>query len=272
MLRIDDNDAIRSRPEFVDDIFYTLDWLEIECDMGPESPEDFVANFSQRHRMDLHESFLKELMKVPQLMYSCSCSRKEIQEQSQSGLYPGTCRDKEIKWSQKNVAWRVKVPEELEVSYKEWSSGSRQSIFPGQQMGDFVVRRKDGLPSYQLVSLVDDIYYGVNFIVRGSDLCDSTAAQIFLARSVSPEKGSWISGAKAFLENEFFHHTLLLDSAGHKLSKSKGAASVHLMRKWGKRPVEVYRMVAEYCGLPEESAISLNSLLEAFQPALLLKK
>ena len=272
MLRIDDNDAIRSRPEFVDDIFYTLEWLGIEYDLGPEGPEDFAVNFSQRHRMDLYESFLKELIKVPRLMYPCSCSRKEIQEQSQNGLYPGTCRDKEVNTSQKNVAWRVQVPEHLEVSYKEWSSGSRQSIFPGQRMGDFVVRRKDGLPSYQLVSLVDDIYYGVNFIVRGSDLCDSTAAQIFLAKSISPENRSWGSGAKAFFETEFFHHPLLLDSAGQKLSKSKGAASVHWMRERGKRPVEVYRMVAGYCGLPEESAASLSSLLEAFQPASLLKK
>lgn len=264
LLRIDDSDTSRTRPEFIEDVFYTLDWLGLDYDSGPEGPQDFATKYSQQHRLPMYASLLDELRSLPGMVYACNCSRKEIRQQSQSGLYPGICRSRSLPYNKNNVAWRMRVPENEEVNYYEWATGSVKSSTVGGRMGDFVIRRKDGLPAYQLVSLADDIFYNVNFIVRGIDLRDSTAAQIYLANCLSRKEGKWGSGAKSFLKTDFFHHPLIRDNAGEKLSKSKGAASVHMMRAAGKKPQDIYRAVAGFCGLPDECAHTLSDLLSAF--------
>ncbi len=263
ILRIDDSDASRSRPEYVEDIFYTLDWLGLDYDIGPDGPDAFDACFSQRHRLGMYESFLEDLKNTEGLVYACSCSRKEIRQQNDNGLYKGGCRSKALAFSGKNIAWRVHVPEQTDVCYREWLTGKEERYPLSCRTGDFVVRRKDGLPAYQLVSLADDIFYGVNFIVRGSDLCGSTAAQIYLARCLGAQQGKWQTGAQDFAEASFFHHPLILNNAGEKLSKSKGAASVHFLRESGREPQEIYREVARFCGVPDAYILSLPDLLDA---------
>lgn len=268
LLRIDDSDASRSRPEFIDDIFQTLDWLQLDYDLGPEGPADFARNFSQSRRMDLYQSVLEALRETPGRVYACSCSRKQIQQQSATGLYPGSCREKGLSFSSKKAAWRIHVPEEQLITYTEEMDRSSRQIQLGREMGDFVIRRKDRIPAYQLTSLADDMYFGVNLLVRGNDLQLSTAAQLYLAEKLNLS-AEWSKAAAGFQQAAFFHHPLVRNQQGEKLSKSKGASSIAEMRRAGKGPALVYQSVAGFLGIPVNEAVGLSDLLHRFHPSLL---
>jgi glutamyl/glutaminyl-tRNA synthetase len=102
-------------------------------------------------------------------------------------------------------------------------------------MRDFVVRKKDGFPAYQLSSVVDDLHYGVDLIVRGQDLWASTLAQLYLSSALD---------AAAFREIRFYHHPLLATGAGEKLSKSAGATSIRYLRQQGLQAADIYALIA----------------------------
>lgn len=263
LLRIDDSDAARSRPEFIDDIFHTLDWLGLDYDLGPAGPEDFNRHYSQQHRAELYSDVLHAISSTSGRVYACSCSRRQIRQQSREGIYPGSCRDKALPLDRKNTAWRIRVPEMQEVSFDGMLCRQAVQLALGKQMGDFVIRRKDGLPAYQLVSLADDMHYGVNLIVRGSDLCESTGAQLYLAQCLNNVPNNWQVRAKAFLGTTFCHHGLIRNESGDKLSKSKGAAAVMQLREAGEGPQEVYQRVAVYAGITQQIH-HLPDLLEKF--------
>ena len=109
-------------------------------------------------------------------------------------------------------------------------------------MQEFIVRKKDGFPAYQLTSIIDDLQYGVDLVVRGEDLLPSTLAQQFLAAVLRRD---------AFREITFHHHPLLMASLGEKLSKSAGATSVQYLRKQGKTAAEIYTLIAGMLGKEE---------------------
>lgn len=237
VLRIDDLDAERMRPEYLDDIFYTLDWLGIDYDEGPQNVEDFTKNYSQHKRLDLYFEALKALKNHKSAtLYACNCSRKQIRDSSKNGIYPNTCRLKNVDFEEKNTAWRILVPENTLISFQEHQ---KTPIFHqlDATMGDFIVRQKNGLPAYQLASVVDDDYFNINFIVRGEDLLNSTAAQVFLAQyfeNISPKT--------------YFHHPLVTNTEGVKLSKSQGAGSLKDWREQGRSPLELYKQAEEWLG------------------------
>jgi glutamyl-tRNA synthetase len=129
----------------------------------------------------------------------------------------------------------------IDVPFKELNLGMVNGKLPGI-LTDFVVRKKDGMPSYQLTSLVDDLHYGVDLIVRGKDLWGSTIAQVYLSKFF-PEN--------TFAENTFYHHQLIHGPNNQKLSKSSDVTSIQLLRKTGKKKEEIYRMIAEAVGLNE---------------------
>jgi glutamyl-tRNA synthetase len=120
--------------------------------------------------------------------------------------------------------------------------GKRTLPFPAE-MKDFVVRKKDGFPAYQLASLADDIYFKVDLVVRGEDLQNSTLAQLYLAG---------VLGAGAF-SGSVFHHHVLLRSGNEKLSKSAGDTSIQELRKQGKKPGEIWQMAATMAGMREDA-------------------
>ena len=264
LLRIDDMDAARKRPEYVEDIFRTLEWLGLDYDLGPQGPDDFERHFSQRHRLELYHSVLEDLKQVPGLLYACRCSRKEIQQKSKNGLYPGTCRKENLRFDSKKNTVRLTLPDQVVVSYFELLSQKEVDLPLGKQMGDYVVWRKDGLPAYQLFSLVDDMDYGINLLIRGNDLCESTAAQLYLAECIYRKGKIFRKEAGDFMNAGFLHHPLLLNSEGEKLSKSKGAASLLKMRIAGKGPEEIYARVARFIGLPEDDFPTAQALLKAW--------
>jgi len=101
------------------------------------------------------------------------------------------------------------------------------------------VRKKDGFPSYQLTSVIDDLRYRVDVVVRGEDLWQSTLAQHELASAL---------GAADFMQKTFYHHPLIKDSAGNKLSKSAGATSIKYLREQGKSAGDVYNLIGNILG------------------------
>jgi glutamyl/glutaminyl-tRNA synthetase len=105
-----------------------------------------------------------------------------------------------------------------------------------ESMRDFIVRKKDGFPAYQLASVADDIYFGVDLIVRGEDLWESTLAQIYLAAFLDE---------KNFLRATFHHHALLMTGENEKMSKSAGATSILQLKKENKTPQQIYALIEE---------------------------
>jgi glutamyl/glutaminyl-tRNA synthetase len=266
LLRIDDLDAERMRLEYVEDIFRTLDWLGIEWDEGPMSVADFQQNWSQHHRLDLYQNMLEKLKNTDGTsrfgreggVYACHCSRKQIKEASVNGLYPQTCRFKNLNFDEKETAWRIHIPEGSTVSFKNYDL-ENQSITNNQStisntIGDFVVKQKNGLPAYQVASLADDAHFGVNFIVRGADLLPSTAAQIFLAQQL---------GLTKFADSLFIHHGLLTNEEGEKLSKSQGASALAEGQKAHKTPEKLIQQTAQWLNLPKIG--NLNELIDVLK-------
>ncbi len=206
LLRIDDLDAARVRPEYLDDVFRVVSWLGLEIHGGPSDVAEFRRDYSQTLRTEYYRDEVRRLPEV----FACRCSRREL---AGGGPYPGTCRLAGLELAAGRTALRATVPRPCPVPV-----GSR-TVDVAAEMGDFVVWRRDDLPAYQLASVVDDRDLGVNAVVRGLDLFDSTAAQLFLAP---------LLGAQSFALADFRHHELVVDAAGRKLSKSAGqrAASI----------------------------------------------
>jgi glutamyl-tRNA synthetase len=259
LLRIDDLDEQRRRLVYVEDIFYTLDWLGLDYDEGPAGVDDFFAHWTQRSRTDLYQQALDRLRHSTNSLYACCCTHRQLQASAvQKGIYAGSCREAGLSLDLPGVAWRLRLPEESRLLCRGWGGVADQQLYPASLMGDFVVRKKDGDPAYQLSSVVDDLYFGVTAVVRGMDLLPSTAAQLYLALVLQEE---------AFLQLRFFHHPLLLDGAGEKLSKSQGAASLQAWREAGQSPARLLDTAARWLGLtpPAEGLSSAAALLALLQ-------
>jgi glutamyl/glutaminyl-tRNA synthetase len=233
LLRIDDIDADRTRAEYLNDIFESLEWLNIEWQEGPTGPDDFTQNWSQHKRIDLYDALLIQLRETHSL-FACTCSRKKL-ESFKSPAYPGICESLNLSMDGTDTAWRLKINSEEHVTFQDRILG--EVTFPlGQETGSFVVRKRDALPSYQLVSLADDAHFRINCVVRGEDLIPSTAMQLYMADQLN------LTG---FRRAEFYHHKLQRDDSGQKLSKSAGSVSLQYMRKRGFHAEEVYTLFAE---------------------------
>jgi len=253
LLRIDDLDAARKRQDYVEDIFYSLDWLGLDYDLGPGGPDDFEAHWSQQHRLDLYDTALN-LLDDRQQLFACHCSRTSIR-QSPDGLHPRACKQQRerISTAADGTAWRIDTCD-ARSSWKDWDSTSR-IVDVDACMRDFVVRRKDGVPAYQVASVVDDGHFGVNLIVRGADLLESTAAQIWLS-SLLPDDPLSVAA--------FHHHVLLTDETGQKFSKSEGANSLRSMRLAGEGADTLYRRFSHLLGFDGPVSSSAEAL-EAFK-------
>lgn len=203
-LRIDDADSSRYRREYVVDIFDTLHDMGISWDVGPRDVEDFELHWSQRTRAEHYRSELNSAVERGLDVYACSCSRA-LQPGPATGGCAGHCRDRGLEWVPGETALRAAVPRDAEVLVH----GSRVRV--AEEMGDVILWRRDDLPSYQLVSVIEDRDLGVTHVVRGIDLLPSTAIQLHLA--------PWLE-AHALVNATFVHHGLVTDASGAKLSKS----------------------------------------------------
>ncbi|WP_190242571.1 glutamate--tRNA ligase family protein [Hymenobacter lapidiphilus] len=146
------------------------------------------------------------------------------------------------------------MPPATAIAWPDLAQGP-QLVALAEELGDFVVRKKDGVAAYQVASVLDDQRLGVNFIVRGQDLRASTAAQLWLA--------GWLPAHAGFTQTRFLHHGLLLDDTGQKLSKSTQTSQQRGMLAEATAPQVVYRAVAALLGLPAGAGESLATLRAA---------
>jgi glutamyl/glutaminyl-tRNA synthetase len=250
LLRIDDADAARKRPEYLEDIFRVLDWLGLDWDMGPTGPEDFEKHWTQAKRVDLYTNLLDELM-GKQLVFACSCSRKQL---GSDGPYPGHCLSKQLPLDTPDVAWRIRMGSETGVSFVDKAMG-HVNINLTDTTGCFVVRKKDGMAAYQLASLADDRHFGVTHIVRGQDLLPSTAMQLYLDGLLD----------RPYLQHcGFWHHPLLTGHEGDKLSKSAGHQAHSLMGSMDK--AVLLNGFAQWMGWPQ--GIGLQEMIALAETSL----
>lgn len=237
LLRIDDLDRQRAQPAYIQDIFDTLNFLEIPWHEGPRNAQEFEWEYSQVHRMELYRAALAEL-REKQALFACDCSRSKIQQADASGAYTGYCRGRGVPFDGAEVSWRLRTDNEAPLTVRTLGEPIVAEL-PREQY-DFVVRKKDGDPAYQLASVLDDEHLGVDLIVRGMDLWPSTLAQLYLARVLGREK---------FMGTTFYHHPLITGPRGDKLSKSAGATSIQFLRREGKSAKDVFGILALWAGV-----------------------
>lgn len=219
-LRIDDLDRERFRPEHLSDIFRCLHALDIHPAFGPRNEEEFYAGYRQELRLKRYQEVL-EMLRLKDLLYVCTCSRKDLEKTGHHGC-PNDCGNMSLPFGLPDSIWRLRWPGDVTVS---WSDGFLGHVVVGvsDRMGNVVLRRRDGLPAYQITSLVDDFDLNIGMIVRGKDLLESTAVQIWLS--------SQLWGEKEIIR---YHHPLLTGPSGEKLSKSAGASAHPLELDSGK--------------------------------------
>jgi glutamyl/glutaminyl-tRNA synthetase len=252
LLRIDDLDRDRVSREYVEDIWETLNFLGIPWDEGPRNYLEYERTWSQVHRLGVYREALERL-RASGKVFACDCSRSKIMRESAQGVYAGTCRDKGLSLDKGGCSWRVRT-----------AGVGRDGLTGGDaglpvEMTDFVVRKKDGYPAYQLTSVIDDLHFGVDLVVRGDDLRGSTAAQRWLAGEL---------GLDAFRRVHFCHHQLLMSTGGEKLSKSAGATSIRYLRQQGVKPGEIYTMILQLLG-SDASAAGWEDLYQSSSSSLI---
>ncbi len=192
LLRMEDLDPPREMPGAQDAILRTLESYGLEWDGEPVRQSDRHAEYQALVRRLLSQG----------LAYACTCSRKQLE--GHQGVYPGTCR--EAGHSTRNAAIRLRVPD-LSYGFIDRVQGEyRQHL--GREVGDFVIRRRDGLYAYQLAVVLDDAWQGITDVVRGADLLDSTPRQLYLQELLG------------FAQPRYLHVPLIIQPDGHKLGKS----------------------------------------------------
>lgn len=230
-LRDEDLDPQRSRAEFAQAMREDLRWLGISWD----------AEMRQSGRLHVYREAMVQLVRGG-YVYACRCSRKDLQEAVQAPhedddepVYSGRCRpavtsrDNELR---PQTNYRFRVPDGEVIRFVDVSAGVqkfRAGCGTGVDFGDFVVWRKDGLPSYQLACVVDDAEMGITEVVRGRDLLRSTARQILLQRALR------------LTAPRYFHCELMRDEAGVRLAKRHDALSLRALRESGCTPAEVIK-------------------------------
>ena len=218
-LRIDDLDRQRIQPPYVQDIFDTLGFMQIPWQLGPVDRSDHERHYAQIHRVPLYEAALQQL-RDKGLVYACTCSRAQVLKDSPNGIYAGTCRHRAIPLDDTAACWRLNTTSARTIITRNIDGSTSMNSLP-PDMQDVVVRRKGGFPAYQLSSLVDDVHFGIDLVVRGQDLWPSTLLQLHLAA---------LLGLDAFSNAAFCHHQLVAHQ-GKKLSKSAGDTSIRFLRR-----------------------------------------
>lgn len=235
LLRIDDLDIGRVRPAYIEDIFETLSFLGIPWDEGPRNPDDFHRHWSQRIRLNKYESLL-HVLRASGHLFGCDCTRTRM-----SGGHRCVCVERALDLSKPGIAWRLLTDTHNRIVQRDLIRGAVVEPLPISVQFP-ILRKRDGDPAYHVASVSDDVDHGVDLIVRGVDLLDSTLLQCQLASFASLD---------SFCQVTFYHHPLIMDTSGRKLSKSAGDGSVSDLRKAGANRRDVFERTCASCGISE---------------------
>lgn len=204
LVRIEDIDPPREMPGAADEILRALDAFELHWDRSV---------LYQSARLDAYREASEALLRDG-LAYRCSCSRKALRAKHISmDRYPGFCREKRT--HDGPTAIRMRVDE----AQHRFVDGIRGDVVATEPLGDYIIYRRDGLPAYHLAVVLDDAWQGVTDVVRGRDLLDATIAHRHLQAALNLPRP------------RYYHLPLLIDQAGHKLSKQTGAPPIKPSRQ-----------------------------------------
>src|SRR5947209_5382726 len=234
ILRNEDLDPGRCRPEFVHAMMKDLRWFGLQWQEGPDCGGAFWP-YTQSERGELYRGAFEKLRDCG-FVYPCTCSRKDVlralqapHEGEDEPIYPGTCRPKNSEQLatsralEVKVNWRFRVPDGETISFEDGCQG-KQAFVAGKDFGDFVVWRNDDVPAYQLAVVVDDAAMRISEVVRGADLLVSTARQMLLYR------------AFGWKPPHFYHCALMSDESGVRLAKRHDALSLRTLRQRSLHP------------------------------------
>jgi glutamyl-tRNA synthetase len=231
-LRNDDLDAIRFRLDFVDAMIEDLRWLGLRWE------EPFVSQSARRRRYRV----ALEKLHAAGLIFPCTRSRRDVIEaagapheggESDEPIYPPQFRPAPGTplpplGETISVNWRFRVPDGEQLTFNDGALGPQRQV-AGRDFGDFLVWRKDDVPSYQLACVVDDAEMAITEVVRGADLVKSTFRQLLLFRALG------------HAAPDFCHCPLMLDEQGRRLAKRHDALSLRTLRMRGVSPAEITR-------------------------------
>lgn len=224
ILRIEDHDQERSRKSHIQNIYDTLDWLGFEADI-------IVPKQSERNLR--YQEVLNKLTKEYHT-YNCQCNRKRLiniqKEKSEELVYDNYCRKLALPSNiNNNLGIRIQL-DDKDISFNNYSFVQANNLTklinqkliqsPFKQCGDLLLKDKKNYWTYHFAVCVDDIDQNVNLVIRGNDLLSSTGRQILLSEMIKPN-----------LEKHFFHHQLLFNSNGEKLSKRQNDYAIINERK-----------------------------------------
>lgn len=218
ILRIEDTDEDRSTAESVDAILESLDWLGIDWDEGP---------YFQTRRKEIHDQYIEKLVAQGHAYY-CSCTPEEVNAMREKArakglkpMYDGRCRDRGLSKMPGTVV-RLKTPDSGATVVQDIVKGA--TAFQNAEIDDFIIRRSDGSPMYNLAVVVDDLTMGVNTIIRGDDHLINTPKQILIYQALEADLPV------------FGHVPMVLGPDKARLSKRHGAMSVSEYREMGYLP------------------------------------
>lgn len=255
LLRIEDHDRQRCRPEYEQALLDDLEWLGLAPDVGPIA--GFRAGPTPYRQSDngaRREAALATLRARGHHLYACDCSRKQLagtggeEVEGVERPYPGNCRDKGLAPGP-GRGLRVVLPPG-EERFDDLRLGAQVQA-PARQCGDLLLQDRLGNWTYQLGVVVDDWEQGIDLVIRGEDLLDSTGRQILLARMLGRAEPP-----------RFLHHPLIRKPGGAKLSKADGDTSLRDLRAAGLTREQLFGRALKLAGLLErEEPIALQEAL-----------
>lgn len=235
ILRIEDLDRDRCRPEFREAIIDDLRWFGLRWEEGPDVGGT-CAPYVQGERRENYLAAWRKLRDAA-LIYPCSCSRRDVLQsagaphhENEEPVYPGTCRPESGTISVLDLPrdrnWRFRVPDGEALSFADQRLGTQRAI-AGLDFGDFIVWRKDDVPAYQLAVVTDDDAMQITEVVRGADLLLSTFRQLLVYRALG------------LSTPEFYHTELITDESGQRLAKRHDSLSLRTLRDAGADPKQL---------------------------------
>ncbi len=249
ILRIEDTDRERSTDESVQVILDGMKWLGLDCDEGP---------FYQTQRYDRYKEIMQKLLDEDKAYY-CTCSREALDVMREEAMargdkprYDGRCRDADHSHdSDKKTVVRFKNPQEGEVVIEDRIQG--RVVYQNAELDDLIIVRSDGMPTYNLTVVVDDMDMQITDVIRGDDHLNNTPRQINISHALGVEA------------QNYAHIPLILGGDGSRLSKRHGAANILQYKEDGYLPEALLNYLVRLgWSHGDQEIFSMAEMIESF--------
>jgi len=233
ILRIEDTDILRSQKNFIISVIEDLKWLSLDWDEGPEVGGDYGPYF-QSQRLDIYKHYAEKLLREGKA-YLCYCTQEELlqrkrkmQLKGKPPVYDGHCRNlslvqrEKLERENRKSTVRFEVPQEGIVKVRDLLRG--EVNFESQILGDFIILKSDGTPTFNFANVVDDYLMRITCVIRGDDHLSNTPRQMLIYQALN------------FPPPSYAHIPMILGKDGTKLSKRHGATSATYYREKGYLP------------------------------------